>query len=136
MPAGQPVCGECLRDPPPFERTIAALDYGAPWSALIARFKFQGGVELAPVLSGLLREAVRGQPPPELLLPAPLSDARLRERGFNQSWEIARRLGPPADCLLLPVALLPFSRFFGLLNGLTSFNVMTHALNVSFGLQS
>ena len=40
------------------------------------------------------------------------------------------------DCLLLPVALLPFSRFFGLLNGLTFFNVMTHALNVSFGLQS
>jgi len=101
VPPGQPVCGECLREPPPFERTIAALDYGAPWSALIARFKFQGGVELAPVLSGLLREAVRGQPPPELLLPAPLSDARLRERGFNQSWEIARRLGPPADARLL-----------------------------------
>ncbi len=101
VPAGQSVCGECLRDPPPFERTITALDYAAPWSTLIARFKFHGGVELAPLFAGLLREAVRDEPPPELLLPAPLSEARLRERGFNQSWEIARRLGPRADAGLL-----------------------------------
>jgi ComF family protein len=101
VPAGQPVCGECLRDPPPFAGTIAALDYVAPWSDLIARFKFRGAVELSPLFASLLREAVRGQPPPELLLPAPLSDTRLRERGFNQSWELARRLGPGADARLL-----------------------------------
>lgn len=101
VPAGQAVCGECLREPPPFERTIAALDYEAPWSALIARFKFHGGIELAPLFAGLLREAASGQPAPDLLLPAPLSDARLRERGFNQSWELARRLAPSADARLL-----------------------------------
>lgn len=101
MPAGQRVCGTCLRDPPPFERSFAALDYAAPWNALITRFKFHGAVELAPLFAGLLHEAVREQPPPELLLPAPLSDARLRERGFNQSWEIARRLGLRADARLL-----------------------------------
>jgi len=27
-------------------------------------------------------------------VPVPLSDARLRERGFNQAWELARRLAP------------------------------------------
>ena len=27
------------------------------------------------------------------MLPVPLSAARLQERGFNQSWELARRLG-------------------------------------------
>jgi ComF family protein len=101
VPAGQPMCGGCLREPPPFERTIAALDYAAPWSALIARFKFHGAVELAPLFASLLREAVHKQAPPDLLLPAPLSEARLRERGFNQSWEIARRLGPRADARLL-----------------------------------
>jgi ComF family protein len=31
--------------------------------------------------------------PPTLLLPVPLSRQRLRERGYNQSWELARRLG-------------------------------------------
>ncbi len=29
-----------------------------------------------------------------LVVPVPLSDARLRERGFNQAWELARRLAP------------------------------------------
>jgi ComF family protein len=101
VPAGQTVCGECLRESPPFERTIAALDYDLPWSALIARFKFHGGIELAPLFASLLRDAAGGQPAPDLLLPAPLSDARLRERGFNQSWEIARRLGRNADARLL-----------------------------------
>jgi ComF family protein len=42
---------------------------------------------------------------PALLLPMPLSPARLRERGYNQAWELARRLGAalqvPADAGLL-----------------------------------
>ena len=29
-----------------------------------------------------------------LIVPVPLSDARLRERGYNQAWELARRLAP------------------------------------------
>jgi ComF family protein len=40
-----------------------------------------------------------------LLLPVPLSTQRLRERGYNQAWELARRLGHalrcPADSRLL-----------------------------------
>ncbi|MFT3664714.1 ComF family protein [Piscinibacter sp.] len=101
VPAGQPLCGACLREPPPFERTFAALDYAEPWSGLIRRFKFHGHSELASVFAGLLREAVRDAPVPDLVLPAPLSATRLRERGFNQSWELARRLGAPADAHLL-----------------------------------
>ncbi len=101
LPAGTGLCGACIVSPPPFERTLAALDYAAPWDALIQRFKFREQPELAALLAGLLREAVREEPVPDLLLPAPLSEARVRERGFNQAWEIARRLGPPARCDLL-----------------------------------
>ena len=40
-----------------------------------------------------------------MLLPVPLSGKRLRERGYNQAWELARRLGRalhcPADARLL-----------------------------------
>lgn len=94
-----------MRQPPPFERTIAALDYAAPWDGLIRHFKFHGQPELATPLARRLREALDDAtgtlPPPDLVLPAPLSDARLRERGFNQSWEIARRLGHKADPALL-----------------------------------
>ncbi len=101
LTAGADLCGACIVSPPPFERAVTALDYQTPWDALIQRFKFREQPELASLLAGLLREAVRHEPVPELLLPAPLSEARLRERGFNQAWEIARRLGPCADAGLL-----------------------------------
>ena len=103
VPAGQPQCGACVRQAPPFEGTVAALDYAAPWDGLIRHFKFHAQPELATPLARLLRAALDAAAPaaPDLVLPAPLSDARLRERGFNQSWEIARRLGVAADPALL-----------------------------------
>ncbi len=101
VPPGQPLCGACVREPPPFERTLAALDYADPWDALILRFKFCGQAELAGLFAGLMRDALRGAPACDLVVPAPLSEARMRERGFNQSWELARRLAPTADSRLL-----------------------------------
>jgi len=93
--------------PPPFEHSTAAVDYAYPWDSLITRFKFHGALDLAPALAHCLAAAVAGgeAPRPSLLLPVPLSTARLRERGYNQAWELARRLAPvlncPADALLL-----------------------------------
>jgi ComF family protein len=107
LPSGAALCVDCLRRPPPFERTVAALDYAPPWSGLIARFKFHDGIDLAPAVARQLAEAVRhgGAAAPALLLPAPLAPARLRERGYNQSWELARRVARPlklaADATLL-----------------------------------
>lgn len=100
MPSPAPVCGACLTAPPPFERTLAAQDYDHPWDALIARFKFRGGLDLAPALARLLVDAARRDEvqPGSLLVPMPLSGARLRERGYNQAWELARRLGPAFEC--------------------------------------
>lgn len=95
-------CGACLRAPPPLDRTIAALDYAFPWDALLQRYKFQRAVELGDALLDRLDEALTaidagGADEPadiaDLVLPVPLTERRLRERGYNQSWEIARRLG-------------------------------------------
>jgi ComF family protein len=101
VPAGQSICGGCLGEPPPFSRCVAALDYAGPWDVLIRQFKFHERVEFATLFASLMREAWGEADAPELLLPAPLSAARLRERGYNQSWELARRLGPRADAGLL-----------------------------------
>ena len=101
-------CGRCLRNPPAFDLALAAVDYGHPWSALIGRFKFGDALDLASALTRLLLRAVATADPaqaPGLLLPVPLAAGRLRERGYNQSWEIARRLaaalGAPSDPRLL-----------------------------------
>ncbi len=108
VPRGVTDCGRCLRRPPPFDSAFAAVDYAHPWAALIARLKFGEALDLAPALGSLLCSAVAAaQPPaaPNLLLPVPLAPARLRQRGYNQSWEVARHLarhfGTTADARLL-----------------------------------
>jgi ComF family protein len=89
------LCGRCQRHPPVFAATTAALRYRPPADYLIRRLKFAGELALAPLLAELLAERLtrREAPLPECLLPVPLHRSRLRERGFNQATEIARRLG-------------------------------------------
>ena len=108
IPAGTSTCGACLTDPPPFARTIAAVDYGHPWDALITRFKFHEALDLAAVLAGQMLAARRiaDAPLPALLLPIPLSDTRLQQRGYNQAWTLARRLGTALRCPAEPTLLL------------------------------
>lgn len=107
VPAGVATCGACIVDPPPFDSALAGVDYAHPWSALITQFKFHAALDLAPALSQLLQTARQRAeaPAPDLLLPVPLSAARLRERGFNQAWELTHRLGRaltlPTDAQLL-----------------------------------
>lgn len=104
-------CGECLRQPPPFEHTVCVADYAFPWDRLIAAFKFEARPELAAALAQRLLEALTEAQPaaPDWVLPVPLSPARLAERGYNQAWELARRvaslrgLSASADVLLRPL---------------------------------
>ncbi len=93
--------------PPPQDSTLCATDYAHPWDRLVAQFKFNGALDLAPSLAGGLELAwmAAGRPLPGVLLPVPLSPARLRERGFNQAWEIARRLARRLRCDADPNAL-------------------------------
>ena len=100
LPAGAALCGACLTDPPPYAHTLAAVDYDHPWDGLITHFKFHAALELAPALAARMLAAQRlgHAPAPTLLLPIPLSDARLRERGYNQAWELAQRLGRALRC--------------------------------------
>jgi ComF family protein len=106
-----PRCGDCLRDSPPFTHTVCAADYGFPWDGLIGAFKFQARAELAGALAERLTAAVQHElqthalPRPDLVLPVPLSARRLAERGYDQAWELARRVARslqlPAEARLL-----------------------------------
>ena len=64
--------------------------------------KFRGELALAPLLANALHAELAGSGPADadLIIPVPLHALRLRERGYNQSMEIARGLG---DRLGLPV---------------------------------
>lgn len=71
----------------------AAVRYDGPAPALVASLKDRGRAGVAELLADLIVEAT--PPPPEgaVLVPIPLTRARLRRRGFNQSAVIARALG-------------------------------------------
>ena len=90
----QPQCGRCLVDAPPLDRAVAALDYRFPWDGLLRHFKYHQALELRESLLERLNSALSAAAvvEPDWLLPVPLSAARLRERGYNQSHELAKAL--------------------------------------------
>jgi ComF family protein len=97
LPAATPAgteCGHCQHRPPPFDRTRALFRYAAPIDRLIARFKYGGELATARFFGETLGHslAAASEPLPDLVVPVPLHAARLRERGYNQSLEIARHL--------------------------------------------
>ena len=108
VPQGTDSCGACLIEPPPFARTVAAVDYEHPWDGLITQFKFHSALDLIPALVArmLAASTQAAWAPPQLLLPIPLSDMRWRERGYNQAWELAKRLGRTLDCAVDATLLL------------------------------
>jgi ComF family protein len=94
VPEGVQRCGACVTAPLPFAHAVAAVDYGFPWSGLVAALKFHAALDLCDGLAQLLVDAVRhgAAPLPPLVLPVPLGADRQAERGMNQAWELARRV--------------------------------------------
>ncbi|WP_157669551.1 ComF family protein [Chitinibacter sp. GC72] len=90
------VCGACLRKPPAFDQTLALYLFVEPLQSMIHAAKFARQWAIFPALAGQLdtearlNELVRLNA--DFMLPLPLHRQRLRERGFNQSLEIARTI--------------------------------------------
>ena len=85
-------CGRCIREPPSFDRVIAAYAYEFPVSVLIQQLKYRGALACARPLACGLAGALDSEPYPDLVIAMPLAPARLAERGFNQATEISRRV--------------------------------------------
>jgi ComF family protein len=94
------LCLSCQRDLPYYQEDLlhdnifAMCDYVAPITKLILELKFQQQLVNARVLGELMAEKIkqRSKKLPRCIIPVPLSDKRLRERGFNQAIEIARSI--------------------------------------------
>lgn len=93
------VCGECLKEPPPFDHTVAVYSYDFPMDKLIQALKFREHLILVDFLADAL--ARRVIIPPSHIVALPLHPARLRERGFNQSLLLAKRISRQLDIPLL-----------------------------------
>jgi ComF family protein len=92
-------CGACIRQPPPLDQCLAAVDYAYPWNERINHFKFRDQVGAAASLAALMQQtpgATAALAQSDLILPMPLSTERLRERGYNQALLLARQLSRDA----------------------------------------
>lgn len=96
------VCGQCLKHPPYFKRTVAVYAYAFPLDKLVQAFKFSEKLYLAQSLGDRLAQCVVVRP--DCLVALPLHPLRLRERGFNQSSQLAHRIGHQLNLPVLPLA--------------------------------
>ncbi len=90
-----PGCAHCTSQLWFIDQTLAAADYAAPLDRVIIALKFGRQLPLARPLGELLGVCWRGALAPaplDCLVPVPLSELRLAQRGFNQSLELARAM--------------------------------------------
>ncbi len=86
-------CGDCLRDPPNFDQTHAAIVYPAQSRHLLLALKHGDRQDVTPVLAEMMgAECLPLIAAADWVLPLPLHPSRFFARRFNQSAEISRYL--------------------------------------------
>lgn len=75
-------------------RVIVPLYYEAELPRLLRQFKFHGQLQLTAALSGLMLHPVSRHAlyPYDCVVAVPLHEKRLRERGYNQAYELSKSL--------------------------------------------
>ena len=89
--SNHPICGHCLKEPPDFDITHAALRYEFPLDALMQQYKYGSALQTSHLFAGIMGTHHTMQNI-DVIISMPLHPQRLKERGFNQSLEIAKLL--------------------------------------------
>lgn len=88
-------CGTCIVEPPPVNECLASVSYEYPWNNCIASYKFGNNPAWASAFALLLKSTPWVEPALEradMLIPVPLSTARLKHRGYNQALQLCKHL--------------------------------------------
>jgi len=90
------LCGACTLKKPVFHQCVAVMSYASPADKLISQFKFNAnfaaGLALGEILAQEFKRHCECHGYPDVIVPIPLHQARLQERGFNQALELAKQL--------------------------------------------
>ena len=100
----QEYCAECSRRARAFDAGRSVFLYDERWKTSIERYKYYGYREFADFYAEAMAyifRSVRAEWRPDLIVPVPLHRKKERQRGFNQSWLLARKIsrltGIPAE---------------------------------------
>lgn len=102
-------CGQCLSQPPAFDRCVPVFQYQPVVAHLITQLKFHAQLAVEPwfrqALLTRLQATYAHEPLPDIVVPIPLHRRRLWQRGFNQAQllaaPIAQALARPLNTTLL-----------------------------------
>jgi len=103
-------CGQCTKASPVYDYCWSPFVYSQPLEWMIQQLKFNQKLNFAPLLSNLMAEKMRQNlqqhlfenNKPDIIIPMPLHNRRLKQRGFNQSHLLIK---PIAKILQLPIDL-------------------------------
>jgi len=102
------LCGNCLTKKTYFAKARSLGYYEGPLQEAIHRWKYEGRASLASFFGEWMAEGFRRHWTSEafdIVVPVPLHRKRLRERGFNQAFllarELSRRIGVPCEKKML-----------------------------------
>lgn len=93
--AGHAACELCTKEPPLFQAGVHIGPYEGKLKQCIRNLKYHEQKILAAALGRMLAEKIRERQEfsaCEVVVPVPLSQERKRERGFNQSELLARKI--------------------------------------------
>lgn len=112
VPAGVARCVACRWHPPDYRAARAVFEYGGAVARVVLRLKygreFHLAVRLGAAMAAVAHEAgltAAGDGGPPVVVPVPLSPARLRARGYNQAALLARQVARRAALPWEPDAL-------------------------------
>lgn len=98
LPDNQKKCGNCLSQAPYFDETVTLFAYQRPINHMLIQYKYHGHLYYLPTFADMLALKITAhyqkyqRALPDMILAVPLGSARLKQRGFNQSLEIAKQL--------------------------------------------
>ncbi len=88
-------CSGCRRLSPAVSAIYATCAYQGAARTAVLTLKFRSARYLSTTMAGLMNETLQSRPlRADLVVPVPLSSARLRARGFNQAALLAERIAP------------------------------------------
>lgn len=88
LESGGSICSDCRNNPPPFSLARAVGPYEESYRIAVKVFKFMGRKNLGVKMGHMMAELVKDEPkfwPVDVIIPVPISQGNLKQRGFNQT---------------------------------------------------
>jgi ComF family protein len=86
------ICGHCQLSAPYYSHTYYACSYQSPIDKWVMALKFGHKVILSRLFAELMSNAIKSVDESYVLMPVPLHKIRLKKRGYNQAYEIAKEI--------------------------------------------